>query len=383
MGSTSQTVATSWRASAFTVLSAVLLTRLLLVATGLTTLAWQTPDVNARRESRSARPASPPIVDMWARWDADWYLDIVRNGFRPAPPGGPYWMQPNFFPLYPLSVRVVARLTGSDVAAGVLVSNAALVAALCLLHAWTWRRCSKTVADRAVWIYGSFPTSFFLSAIYAESMLLATIVGAWWFEDTRRRRTAGIALALAVLTRPVGVFAAPPLAGRVVAAVRRGEARVRDLAVLVTPPILAVFSYLAFAHVVYGNALATVVTQTDSRGPTGWPWAAFARLWEEGPAWHGWANSILDAVLAVGALSLLPMVWKRLGRAEAVFAASVVLFPLGSGLISFSRLVLPAFPLFVVLATGSRAWPSRALVGAGLTLQVVLFTMYVGWRWVA
>ena len=164
---------------------------------------------------------------------------------------------------------------------------------------------------------------------------------------------------------------------------RRGDTRRRDVAAILVPPALATLGYLAFAHVTFGDALATVVTQTDSRGPTTWPWLAFLRFWEEGPSWHGWANSILDATVAAGALATLPFVWSRLGIAEAVFAAAVVVFPLGSGLISFSRLVLPAFPVFVVLAMALSRWPYRAWLVGSLALQVWLFWMYIGWRWVA
>ena len=141
------------RSSLRTVLSAFVLTRVVLVVSGLATLAWVPPDEASRApQFRHERPASAPVLDMWARWDAEWYLDIAERGYRPAPPDGPYWMQPNFFPLYPLTVRAVARITRSGVAAGVLVSNAALVVALWLLHAWTWRHASRATADRLVWI---------------------------------------------------------------------------------------------------------------------------------------------------------------------------------------------------------------------------------------
>ena len=59
--------------------------------------------LNARRgEWDSARLHDLGVaVDVWARWDSDWFLRIAENGYS--------WPSstPAFFPLYPLLVAVL------------------------------------------------------------------------------------------------------------------------------------------------------------------------------------------------------------------------------------------------------------------------------------
>ena len=61
----------------------------------------------ARSASSPSAPRSPALgaaVDVWARWDSDWYLRIAEGGYA--------WPSstPAFFPLYPLLVGGVGVL---------------------------------------------------------------------------------------------------------------------------------------------------------------------------------------------------------------------------------------------------------------------------------
>src|SRR5437868_7459114 len=49
-------------------------------------------------------PNSHPFINMWARWDGGWYLDIAQHGYSFVPA-----KQSNvvFFPLYPDLIRAV------------------------------------------------------------------------------------------------------------------------------------------------------------------------------------------------------------------------------------------------------------------------------------
>ena len=66
-----------------------------------------------------------------------------------------------------------------------------------------------------------------------------------------------------------------------------------------------------------------------------------------------------------------------------VLAAGVVLFPLTSGFVSFTRLLLPAFPIFVLPATvlGRRGFVLVAVTA--FILQAFAFAWFVGRGWIA
>ena len=84
-------------------------------------------------------------IDVWARWDSDWFLQIAEDGYS--------WPSstPAFFPLYPLLVAGLGRLlVGHMVLAGVLVSLAAGLAAFVLLYRLTAAHLGLDAARRTV-----------------------------------------------------------------------------------------------------------------------------------------------------------------------------------------------------------------------------------------
>jgi hypothetical protein len=113
----------------------------------------------------------------------------------------------------------------------------------------------------------------------------------------------------------------------------------------------------------------------------------------EGPAWHGYANSSVDAALAIGALVTVVVMVRRRWWAEALFAAGAVLVPLTSGLIALSRMLLAAPILAVPLAAatgadGEGAPARRRAVQAiwwlsSLALLAWFSARFATWRWVA
>jgi hypothetical protein len=373
-----------WRRALAQAALAILSTRLVLLAAGIAALHSQAfdfvPDSSNVFLEGSAMPAT---LDVWARWDARWYLEIAARGYAARLPVGTYDMRPNFFPAFPIAIRLLMPVFGNPVLAGIVISNAAFLAALALLHVWTGLRVSRAAADRLVWVYATFPTSFFFSAVYAESLLLVALAAAWWAAEQQRWTTAGLCLAIAVLSRPIGIFSLLALGCKGVCDVWGARTSALRMVPVVLLPLVAAAGYLFFAHLVLGDALATIRTQEATRGPMGWPWEPFVSAWRDGLYWNGYTNSLIDGLLAIGAVLSLPFVFLRMGSIEGLLASAVVLFPLTSGFISFSRLVLPAFPVFVLVAAGSRGWRFPALTGAAFALQTLLFVWFACLGWVA
>jgi hypothetical protein len=375
-----------WRSSVLETAVALALTRGLLVAVGLVALSWHTTgDLTKVTAFHRPHPGSLPVVQMWARWDSEWYLEIAEYGYSGVLPGPPVFdMRPNFFPLYPLAVRLTTRLTGSAIAAGLAISNVALVLALILLHQWTWRHIDRPAARGLVWLYAAVPTSFFLSAVYAEGLLLACLALTWWALDGRRWFASGVLVAAAALCRPVGVIAAPAaiLASARDARWKRQEV-VRRAMTIAGPIAVAMVAYaLFFAYAVH-DPRASLRSETLTRAGFRWPWTTLSDAWRQGLEWYSYDRGTLDWTMAVMAIALLPLVFVTVDLAAAIFTALMVLFPLTSGLYSYSRLLLPAFPLFVVIAA---RLPSRVLIlllAASVILQGWLFWEFVRWEWVA
>ncbi|MBA2462324.1 MAG: hypothetical protein H0V45_11260, partial [Actinobacteria bacterium] len=97
-------------------------------------------------------------IDVWARWDSDWYLRIAAEGYSESPSS-----TAAFFPLYPGLVALLGRaFAGHYVLAGVVVSLAACAVAFLLLYRLALPRVGEEGARRAVLYLAIFPTALFL-----------------------------------------------------------------------------------------------------------------------------------------------------------------------------------------------------------------------------
>src|SRR5262249_22830132 len=158
----------------------------------------------------------------------------------------------------------------------------------------------ESVARTTVSIYLVFPSAFFLSGVYSESVLLAMAASAILAGRRRQWELAGLFAALAMLARPIGFVTLVPVATEYLSVhgFRRSSVNMR-LVGLVTPILLAGVGYLLVSSWLFGDPLASIAGQVSIRGSMSAPWQPFIRMWMQGPHWHSFDNSLLDASLAI------------------------------------------------------------------------------------
>jgi hypothetical protein len=328
------------------------------------------------------------VVDVWARWDSDFFLRIAESGYDRASAA--------FFPLYPAAVALVGRvLLGHYVLAGVLVSLAATLAAFVLLYRLAEPRLGADGARRAVLYLAVFPTALFLQAVYSESLFLALAIGAFLLAERRQFLGAGLVAGLALLTRPAGLALLPPLA---LLAWRAPDRRRALGGLAVAPALFAVFPLVLWGQV--GDAWAFLDAQErwhrhlSPAGPLGGIWEGVRAVAEgDTPAgaapmhaaavnWQG-----LAALVLFGALTVVA--WRRFGAPYGLFAALSLALPLSLPsdrwpLLSLPRFGLVVFPFFLALAAlGGRPRVHAAILACSALLLGVTVTQWALWQWVA
>jgi hypothetical protein len=145
------------------------------------------------------------LIASASHWDAAMYLQIATHGYSGS---RSIWA---YFPAYPLVLKAAAVVVPDPHFAGIAVSTAAMIVALVLLHRLALLDLGAEGARCAVIALAIFPTSYYLSAIYTESMFIAATLGAIYAARTARWAPAGALGALASATRPNGVLIAVPL----------------------------------------------------------------------------------------------------------------------------------------------------------------------------
>ena len=353
------------------------------------------------------------LVSPFARWDSEWYLAVAKWGYGPQtsgvalnPPGGLPRM--NFFPLYPLLIRIGGFVLRSDLVAGILISLVAFGIALALLYRLVALDFTQEVAEVTVLLVAFCPMAFFFSAIYTESLFLALSLGAIYLARRQRWVWAGVLGALAAATRVEGVLLVVPLA--MLAWPQRRSLRWRALALALVP--LGLLAYLSYLGIRYGQFTAPLRTQSlfwmhRRTWPFGAAWKGAKLAWDGlrqlilgpqhvptlvplytgGPSFsatqdiYNFLFLLLVAALFVYGLRRLPPAYSAYTLLSVAIPLSdpVVPSPLGS----FPRYAMVAFPLFICAAqvVVKRRWNTPA-VAAGAVLMGLFTAEFATWLWV-
>ena len=322
----------------------------------------------------AAGPGGNLFLRTFDRWDSGWFLRIAEHGYSTE-------QAPAFFPVYPMLVRALGWVVRNDAAAGMLISLAAAGGCAVLLERIARRRLRGDGPRTVIVLFAFYPLAFVFTAVYSDSLFLLFVLLAFDVADRGHALVAGIAAALAVDTRLLGLALVPALAIVFWPSPRR-------LAPLLLVP-LGLGLWMLYLHQHYGDAFAFSHAEE--------------RYWQRyTPSLHAYWHSVRRFEIALSNLFLhLPssgrypdfvviaiknvydlacfaiaiwlsiLAWRRVGPALAVFswvtlAMVAVAPPFYEPLVSLSRFMLADFPLFLVLATLLEGRPrARELVIAG------------------
>jgi hypothetical protein len=360
------------------------------------------------------------LVAPFARWDSVWYLAIAHGGY------GHEATRTAFFPLYPLLLRGVGLVIGSDLVAGVVVSLVAFATSLVLLYRLVALELDDRHARAAVMLLAFCPMAYFFSAVYSESLFLALSLGCILAARHGRWAVAGILGGLGAASRNSGMTLIVPLVLLFLYGPRADRPRPLERAgwrrVLprhrVTPALAwsllvpaGLGAYVAYLALTTGDGLAPFHVQQvwyrHFAGPFGGVWTGAVAAWEGlRQLIHGpppplyfdkaggdpllvagqnlmlFAFLVLGAVAVVGALRRLPAAYGGYALAALVLPLSYPVSP--QPLASLPRYEVVLFPLFM---WGACWLERRRLTEPGLAALAVLLGLFTAefatWRFVA
>jgi Mannosyltransferase (PIG-V) len=335
------------------------------------------------------------LISPFIRGDASWYVLIAHEGYVDAGRDieGLVQGRPAFFPLYPLLMKALGGVGSYAFAAlaGTLISLAALLAALYLLHRLTELELGPAAARATVRLVAFAPVAYFFSAPYTESLFLLLSVGSLYAARQDRWALAGLLAAAASGTRNVGALLIVPLAVMYLA--QTGwRPRPRMLWIALAPVGLVAFSaYLklevddwqAWRHAqVHFGRPETVNPFEGVRQGVAAAWDAL-----EGsapgdlqvPMLVAFAFLVFAGVALVGVFRNLPLAYGLYSLALVVPA--LCLPATDNPLYGFPRYTLVVFPLFMWLGLRCERSGLTDRVVFGLTCALALLTAaWASWQ---
>ena len=327
-----------------------------------------------------------------SRWDTGFYVSIVEEGY--VYEADPFPSVP-FFPMLPMLMMLIMPLAGDAVVAGLWVTNLALLGAAILFYRLVADEWGERVGSRAIWYLLIFPTAFFGTALYSESLFLLLAIGALY---AGRRQQWWLAMLLgiaATATRLVGIVVVPLLLLEWYGQWRRGGSQVTDLWRLIFPLAtpLGLASYMAYLWWRFDDPFGFVTGSAAWGRVAQAPWETIQGLFVA-PAGR-WSDALLAGqlplndwidfafVIAFFGFGIVLMSERR--WAEGIFVWLGVMLAFSSGLLmSQRRYVWVLFPAFVLLARwGENPWIDRfittfSLIGLGLFTALFANGYWVG-----
>jgi hypothetical protein len=342
------------------------------------------------------------LLNLPARWDANWYLGIVTEGYH-YESGQAGQQSIAFFPAYPMLVRGVGRLFGGEItgymAAGLTISLVAFFGALVYLYGLARDTLSDDEAKFALWLVAAYPFAIFFGAVYTESLFLLGMTATFYHfsrAECGRATLWGVVVGLTktngfVLSIPLAVLAVSPwLPERI----RGGNpfpvpSRPGSLSALlaVVAPAIGALAYSAFLWRLTGSPFAWL----EAHLAWGRKYQGLAVL--IGDRYNIIANAGIvgyasamphDLVNLLGVLFVLATTWpvaRRIGLAYAVFILVIILPPLAAGgLISAGRFSSVVFPAFIWMAGAVPPGHRTGWLASFAAFQAFNAALFYTWR---
>ena len=341
---------------------------------------------------------------LWSRanFDGIHYLDIARKGY------GIY--QQAFFPLYPKLIAFLTPFFGSrNLLAGWFLSLITFYFAILLFYKLIKLDFKDSVVKRTILYLLIFPTAFFFSMVYTESLFFLFIIGSFYFARTKHWWLAGILGGLASATRLPGVFLFPALLvewwqQREIKKSLRPELRARAklenknwgislLPIFLIP--LGLLFYMRFLAINFGDSLMFIHVQKFFGAGRSADriillyqvfWRYFKMLVTVEKSTLTYFVVVMEFLAAASFLILIIFTYLKRWYSYLIFMVLAYITPTLTGtFLSLPRFVLVLFPGFILLSLWSEKYRWIKILYPLIAIPLFVFCLILFTRgfWVA
>jgi Gpi18-like mannosyltransferase len=267
-------------------------------------------------------------LSFMANYDGPDYLSIAKNGYQ-------YAVQTNFFPVYPLLVRLVTVVIRSPLDSSLFISWTSLVGG-----SYYYLKIFKQLYDhddnfealRGLLFFVLFPTGIFLLATYTEGLFTFVSLAAVYYALQKKWLPAALFAAVATGTHITGVFVLLFVAMLLL----EQKERWYKISAGFVVGALGLLAYMLFLVVKFHNPVEFISSQRT-----------------HGFLHYGHAHLVTELISRKGVFLLLVLAaavyWWKTRRAFALYSLLYAAIVLLGGLGGFGRYSLADFPIQIML----------------------------------
>lgn len=276
------------------------------------------------------------------------------------------------FPLYPLLIRYLGNIFSIDyMVMGLLISNISIFLSVLIFYKLARFDQKEEVAERSVFYLLIFPTAFYFTMLYTESLFLLLSLLVFYFALKRKWLLVGIIGFFASLTRITGIFLFLPL----IIEYFHQEKKLKPSISFLTLIPAGLASFLTFHHFLTNDFFAFLKAQQNWNRN----FFDFGHVFDSltSPRPHVVVTSYLELIVIVVVLIACISGFKRLRTSYFIYLLLSILIPVSSGILEgIPRYMSVVFPLFLLFTKlGDKPYFDRLYTLASILLLAFVITL--------
>lgn len=313
------------------------------------------------------------VIHFAGNWDGSHYIYISQHGYTNTGDEANFIV---FLPFYPAIIRAANLIIGNSLLAGVLVSNILFVLAGIFFYKLLKQHYSEKFSIFVVVLMAVFPTSYFFSSSYPESLFVLLFCISFYLLDKNHTTLSGVAGVLLTLTRPFGILVWPALG---IESLK--SKKIARIAILIIFAVISISIYLTINYFVYHDFFAfQKILKEHWQKSFAFPWqgvyqswriAILYNKWDEYKIMVGWGEAISSTLAWI----FVPLAFYKKFKIRLSWAIyyllGVILFTSTGFILSAPRYLLSLPPFFLILARVLK--PKAARVAWIIVSTVLLF----------
>ncbi|MBU4313094.1 MAG: glycosyltransferase family 39 protein [Candidatus Omnitrophica bacterium] len=330
-------------------------------------------------------------------WDSYNFLYIAKKGYSEG-----HNKFNVLFPLFPVLIKFFLPIfNGNAVACGILLSNIFSLIGMLYFYYLARRYFNQAIALASLFMLLAFPTSFYLSIIYSESLFFMLVMMFFYYAFDRKYLPAAISAFFLPLTRLTGISIALLFLVIYFENLKQDYniklpalfKKIKIDALYLLFPVFGFIALLVFFYFTTGNAFEWLDSQKiyiarHSVGNILNPITTlYNNFFRTRLVLHGYTNSIIDRTVFILFVSSLFFIFRQQRFSLFLYAFLTGLLPGISGnMMSYTRYLSMVFPLYYFLGINFNIEKKRTvfflLLMVFLLIQGVFLARHINYYWV-